>query len=378
MQTRTNAPRSRDSGYGLIILGMVFLLVLWGLLTIVSAQSGENSPMWLAARQLLFVSVGAVSMALAAAIPFPVHVRACRVYALLAIVSLLLLPLYGVRINGMRGWFSFGTFLVQPSEIIKPVFLLFLAAKASERGGSSWTRTVSVTVFSAALIVPIWLQPDFGTAMVYALTLGTLLILQGASWRHVLWCAAAVTGAGLLFVMYNPYAMRRLVGFVWPDADPGGSGWHIRQFQLAIAHGHWFGTKLGQAYWSNAYLPLPYNDSAYATMSETLGLVGTFPVLAFFALLCHSLLHDALREDLPQTSRFYLAGAAFMLAIQAMIHISVNVGLLPPTGLTLPFISYGGSSMVGSCLMIGMAFSARRAGRDFTYENSSRQAIPTV
>ena len=209
-----------------------------------------------------------------------------------------------------------------------------------------------------------------------ALTLGALLILRGVAWRHAAWCAAAVLAMGLLFVLTNPYAMRRLVGFLCPDADPTGSGWHIRQFQLAIAHGHWFGAKLGQAFWSNAYLPLAYNDSAYATMAETLGFSGTMPVPAFFVVLFYFLMYDAGREDLQAGARFYLAGAALMLAIQALIHISVNVGLLPPTGLTLPFISYGGSSMIGGCLIIGLALSARHAVRTPSCPKLSKRAVP--
>ena len=375
MLKQPKASRWSDSTCGMAIPGMVFLLVLWGLLTIVSAQSGATEPMGMAARQFLFAIIGAGVMAIAASIPFAVHVRARWGYALLAIGALVLLPVWGVRINGMQGWFSLGDFLLQPSEIAKPVFLLLLAVEAAKPGRPSRKNMGMMALLAAAVILPVWIQPDFGTAVVYMLTLGALLILQGADWRYVGWCAAVVSGMGVLFVLSNPYAMRRLVGFLCPDADPTGSGWHIRQFQLAIAHGHWFGAKLGQAFWSNAYLPLAYNDSAYATMAETLGLIGTLPVSAFFVLLFYFLMHEAGREDLQGEARFYLAGGALMLAIQALIHISVNVGLLPPTGLTLPFISYGGSSMIGGCLMIGIALSARRAERNTLDPKLSKRAV---
>ncbi len=368
--------RSLDEVRGMAIPGMVFLLVVWGLLTIISAQSGENEPVGMATRQFLFAGMGAVVMVVAAGIPFQLHIRARWIYALILLGALVALPFCGVRINGMKGWFSLGNFLIQPSELAKPVFLLLLSVEATKPGKTLRQVAGAMAVLAAAVIIPIWIQPDFGTVMVYVLTLGALLILRGVAWRHAAWCAAAVLAMGLLFVLTNPYAMRRLVGFLCPDADPTGSGWHIRQFQLAIAHGHWFGAKLGQAFWSNAYLPLAYNDSAYATMAETLGFIGTLPVPAFFVLLFYFLMYDAGREDLQAGARFYLAGAALMLAIQALIHISVNVGLLPPTGLTLPFISYGGSSMIGGCLIIGLALSARHAVRTPSCPKLSKRAVP--
>ena len=118
---------------------------------------------------------------------------------------------------------------------------------------------------------------------------------------------------------------------------------------------------MGRAFWSNEYLPLAYNDSAYAAMAETLGFAGCAAAMVMYAVLYILLLRHAMRQNLPENARLYLIGAASILAVQTLIHVGVNVGLLPPTGLTLPLISYGGSSLVGTMFMLGLAVSAARA-----------------
>ena len=171
--------------------------------------------------------------------------------------------------------------------------------------------------------------------------------------------AAAVAAVG--FVLTHPYAMRRLTGFLDPESDPLGSGWHVRQFELAVARGQIFGSKLGNALWSNAYLPLPYNDSAFATLMETLGLAGGTVVVLLFVFLVAVPARAALVRPLPDDARLFAMGAVALLALQTLVHISVNLCLLPPTGLTLPLISYGGSSFAGCGLLLGMMLSALKA-----------------
>ena len=170
--------------------------------------------------------------------------------------------------------------------------------------------------------------------------------------------AAFVTAA--CFVATHPYAWRRIIGFCNPGADPEGSGWHVRQFALAAARGHWFGSKLGGAIWSNAYLPLPYNDSAFATLLETLGLVGAALLLALYCGLLASLVALSRRPKLRPEAELFILGAAVLTALQLLLHVGVNLGLLPTTGLTLPLVSYGGSSLLGCCMLFGMAISAAR------------------
>lgn len=336
-----------------IIPALAFLIILWGLLTITASQSGGPQPLFLAGKQLCFAIPGGILMILAARLPFEKHCQWRLFYAMPALLLLLLLPLAGVRVNGMQGWYSIGGLFLQPSELGKGIWLLMIAC-----AGMRWKP---MTLWSLAWIIPILCQPDLGTAAVYVAGLLVLWYSGGGKLKTV----AAVLAAGLtavgIYIFSNAYAWKRLTAFWDPESDPEGGGWHIRQFQMAIAHGRWTGAKLGQTFWSNEYLPLAYNDSAYATMAETLGFSGCTAAMIMYIILYILLLHHALRPELEKTARMYLIGASSILAVQTLLHAGVNVGLLPPTGLTLPLISYGGSSLIGTLLMLGIAVSATRA-----------------
>ena len=308
-----------------LVLLMTFLIGGWGLLTIVSSQSHASEPFLLAGKQLMFLILGLAVMWGASKVPFRFYCRNAWLLMLAAFGLLLLLPLFGVRVNGMCGWFRLGGFHFQPTEPAKGIYLLTLVIAFSKLRSDN-LRFWGGALLTLVWLLPILLQPDFGTAALFV-------------WRH-------------------PYAWRRITGLFNPDLDPLGSGWHIRQFELAIARGGWFGSKLGGAVWSNAYLPLAYNDSAYATMAETLGWCGVLPVWIGFTVLIASLLVLAFRFGLAREARLYLLGAAALVGIQTLVHISVNLCLLPTTGLTLPLISYGGSSLFGCCLLLGIALSA--------------------
>ena len=343
----------------LLAVGATFLLGLWGVLTIASSQSTSPEPLYLVGRQFSFLLVAMVVLLAAWRVPFGFYRKNWPVLAAFCLLLLGLLPFLGVRINGMLGWFRFGEFQLQPSELAKGIFLLAMAVVFTRFRDSRWRFGIAALT-AAVWLAPILLQPDFGTGMIYLAAFAAIYFLAGGAWRTL----GELAGGGVLFaglfIWRNPYAWKRITGLFHPEADPFGSGWHIRQFELAIARGHYFGSKLGGAVWSNAYLPLSYNDSAFATMMETLGLIGSLPVLFFFAILIGSLSWLALRPGRSGDARLCLGGAAAMIGVQSLVHISVNLCLLPPTGLTLPLISYGGSSLVGTALLIGIALSASR------------------
>ncbi len=337
-----------------VIPALAFLIILWGILTITASQSVTDHPLALAGRQVLFGLIGLGLLLLTARIRFETHLRWRGIYAALVLILLFLLPVAGTRINGMRGWYLAGPVSIQPSELGKAFFLLALAGTAIRFRNFAW--------WGGLWIVPVLLQPDFGTAAVYGLSLLLIWLSCGGRWRDAALSAGGALMGGLLFLKLHPYAWKRLQAFWNPAEDPAGSGWHIRQFDLAIAHGHWTGAKLGQTFWSSEYLPLAYNDSTYAAMAETLGFAGTMMALVMYAALYILLLRQAMRKDLSGSARHYLAGASVMLAVQTLLHAGVNTGILPPTGLTLPLASYGGSSLVGTLIMLGMAVSAARSG----------------
>ncbi len=338
---------------------LIFLLGIWGLLNILSARSASDSVLALAGRQLVSFIIGMAVMTVAARIPFAFYRNRCWLLALLFFLSLVLLPLLGTRINGMCGWFRFGSFSLQPSEPAKAIFLLTLVACLTRFRGENM-RFLLAALAASLWMLPILFQPDFGTAAIYLGGFLMVIFLGGAAlWKLAL---LAIGGLGIAgaFLLRNPYAWKRLEVLFAADSDPLGSGWHFRQFELTVARGGFWGEKLGGAVWSNAYLPLAYNDSAYAAMSETLGFIGVLPVYAGFLFAVYLLLRIAARPELAADARLYILAAAALLAVQTLVHVSVNLMLLPPTGLTFPLISYGGSSLVGCCFLLGIAISAGR------------------
>jgi cell division protein FtsW len=153
------------------------------------------------------------------------------------------------------------------------------------------------------------------------------------------------------------YLLSRITGFLDPGADPFGSGWHILQFNYAVARGGLFGSGWGNCLWANSYLPLSYSDSSFAALAEALGFIGSAPVivgfglLAWFAFRISAVSHDPFKK-------LFISSMMFMIVIQALMHISVNTGMMPPTGITLPLFSYGGSSLLSTMIAAGMIISA--------------------
>ncbi len=340
-----------------LVCGTALLLGVTGVLTIASGSMWGQGVDVLFFKQVLFLFFGFIVMSAAAALPFGFWRRGALPLGIFGVLVLWLLPLFGIRVNGMCGWLNFGGFYLQPSELMKAPFLLVLSAIVVRRPPGSRRGFVEALAWTMLWVAPILLQPDFGTAAIYCATFAVLCFVTGGKLRHLAFplCAGAVAAAA--FVWRHPYAWRRIGAFIDPAGDPLGSAWHARQFELAIARGHIFGSKLGGAVWSGNYLPYAYNDSAFATLLETLGLAGGLLVVTLLTLLAASLWRLAVRAD-ADDKRVFITGAMLLIVIQSMVHIGVNLCLLPTTGLTMPFISYGGSSLTCCFWLAGIALSA--------------------
>lgn len=346
---------------GLIAL---FVIGLWGCLLIYAAGAMGSSPGFYAWKQMLWLAAGCLSFTVSAAIPFPVLLRHRNMLFKLSLAALILVLLFGERIRGMSGWFAFGSILLQPSEFAKPVFLLLLAAASGDRSAAGeGQRFLRQFFIAGAFCLLILAEPDFGSAALFYLGLLIVLWLQGTSPRFLIPAfLAAPAGAGL-FLYLKPYAFDRILSFLHPGSTAYRGTWHIRQFQYALAEGGWTGSDHGAALWSNAYLPLPHTDSLFASIVETSGLLGGLIVLLSFSAASFGMIVLARKERLIPEAALYVEGVAFLYLAQALLHISVNVVLLPPTGVTLPLLSYGGSSLCSTMIALGTAFSAIRSKR---------------
>ncbi|MBR2374465.1 MAG: FtsW/RodA/SpoVE family cell cycle protein [Lentisphaeria bacterium] len=342
---------------GTVIFAMV-LLSFFGLLTILSSQSEASAPYYLVMRQLISFAAAVLLMLLCSVLPFSFFRRNAMIFAGGFLLAVLILPFFGTRINGMCGWFRYGTFSLQPTEIAKAFFLLGLISviKNFKKEWSSFTAALGYTVlWSGAILI----QPDFGTAFIYIATFMLVIFISGIRWRWMAGMIMMAAAAIVCFIKSHPYAIKRLGAFLNPHES-----WHLQQLELAGARGGWFGSKLGQALWSNAYVPLPYNDSAYATLTETIGFAGAVLVLILFVILLAALSGMAVKRTLSENARLFIAGSVVLIGVQTLLHIGVNLSLLPPTGLTLPLISYGGSSLVGCGILLGIAMSASKEGNE--------------
>jgi cell division protein FtsW len=264
----------------------------------------------------------------------------------------------------MRGWFAislpgtgwFETIYLQPSELAKPIFALFLARLCLLRDDDTaptWRHFGLCAALAAPWFVAIALQPDFGTLLVYLGTFTIIYWLRGGPPRHLFAAGAILVPFAALLVTRVEYIRRRLEGFLDPAAHAQGSGWHIIQYKLTLASGGLAGQPVEDALWARNYLPLGHTDSVFATVGETLGFLGLLPILAGLGIwFAYGFYHSRRCDNVTATTT--IAAITCLIGIQALIHISVTVGLLPPTGVTLPFLSYGGSSLVSCCLAVGI------------------------
>ena len=209
-------------------------------------------------------------------------------------------------------------------------------------------------------ILPVILEPDFGTAIIYFAGFVIVYWIGGGKKRYL--AAIFIFGfiSSIIVILTNPYVLQRILGYLFPLSDPYGSGWHSMQFRYAMARGGLEGAGLGKAVWSNTYLPLSHTDSIFSSLAETLGFIGVLPVLIGFILLIYLTFTLALHSK----DRFvvlFSCSLVSLITFQAFLHIGVNVGLLPPTGVTLPLLSYGGSSLVTTMLGFGMLISAAKS-----------------
>lgn len=269
-------------------------------------------------------------------------------FCAMAVLALVLIT--GVKINGMKGWFSFYSVNLQPSDIFK-CFYIFYIANLYEK-----SQNKEKTFFIAGAVSTVWiglilLQPDYGTALIYGLIFAVISFLAGVKWYILALLPMCAVTSLAVFVGHKKYGFDRLYNFFAANADISSGAWHWKQFQLTIARGGFFGSKTDGAFWSSNYLPFAYNDSAYAALHELTGFTGAFLLLLLYFVLLAIFFN---RGNKLQSGRLFVLSGAFALMVQTLLHCSVNTALLPTTGLTMPLISYGGSSLLGFFLLFGM------------------------
>ena len=348
------------------LIGTVAALLLVGLIMVASASIGVSeretgNAFFYFQRQLIYVGLGLVAALLAIAIPTSVWEKH-SIYLLggaFVLLVLVLVPGLGHEVNGSRRWVRLGIMNFQVSELARVMLLTYIASYAVRRSDelcSSFKGFMKPVAVLGAAAVLLLAEPDFGAATVLMATGLAVLFLAGVRLHHLLVpVLVAVAGMALLAVT-SSYRMRRLTAFRNPWEDPFDSGFQLVQSLIAIGRGEWFGVGLGSSVQKLFYLPEAHTDFVFAVLAEEFGFVGVVAVVGLFALLVGRALDISRKAaDAGLTFQSYLAASiGIWVGLQAFVNIGVNMGLLPTKGLTLPLLSYGGSSMLVTLGVLGV------------------------
>ena len=348
------------------ITGAVAALLLVGLVMVASASIGiadreSGAPFAYFERQLIYVGLGLVAALLAVAIPTRIWEQ-YSIYLLggaFLLLLLVLVPGIGHEVNGSRRWVRLGFMNFQVSELARVMLLTYVASYAVRRAEElssdfkGFMKPVGVLAAAAVLLL---LEPDFGAATVLMATGLAVLFIAGARLHHL--AVPIVVGIGAMgaLAVTSSYRMRRLIAFRNPWEDPFDSGFQLVQSLIAIGRGEWFGVGLGASVQKLFYLPEAHTDFVFAVLAEEFGFVGVVVVVGLFAVLVgRALAISRNAAEAGLTFQSYLAAAIrTWLGLQAFVNIGVNMGLLPTKGLTLPLLSYGGSSMLVTLGWLGV------------------------
>jgi cell division protein FtsW len=356
----------------LILIIVTLTLLAVGLTMVYSASAvwaeyKFNDSFFFAKRQMLFAAVGIAAMFFIMNIDYWTWRTWAKVIIIICFVLLIivLIPGIGNERNGSRSWIGVGAFSIQPSEFMKLAMISFLAKFLSEKQKliTSFKKglmpSLGLVFLAFGLIM---LQPDLGTGTVMVGTCIVMIFIAGARIRHFVFLGLIGLSGFVGLVLSAPYRMKRITSFLDPWEDPLGSGFQIIQSLYAIGPGGLFGLGLGQSRQKFFYLPEPQTDFIFAILSEELGFIGGSFVILLFALLLWRGVRIALGA--PDLYGSFLAvGIVAMVAIQVMINIGVVTGLMPVTGITLPFLSYGGSSLTLMLMAIGVLLNISRYSR---------------
>lgn len=359
--------KERGADWKLIIV--IYVLVAIGILMVYSASSIWASyrfadAFYFGKRQFLFAAVGLIAMYGVSWIPY----HTWRIYSkhilliCILLLGLVLVPGVGLVRGGARSWIGVGAFSIQPAEFIKLALLIFLADRVALRQKD----IVSLTKGFGPLLLLIFfcfglimLQPDLGTGVILVCSCFILLFISGAQIKHFAFLAllgiAGLTG----LIASAPYRISRITAFINPWDDPLGDGFQIIQSLYAIGPGGLFGLGFGNSLQKYFYLPEPHNDFIFSIIAEELGFIGATIILGLFFYLLWKGVQIGLNA--PDKFGSLLAiGIVIQISLQVFINISVVIGLIPVTGITLPFLSYGGSSLTLTLAAMGVVLNISR------------------
>jgi cell division protein FtsW len=361
--------RSSAAEYDESVVWTALVLLTFGLVMVYSASIAtaesarftNGQATWYLVRHAAFAGAAVVLAAIAFQVPMRAWQRAAPwlFVAGVALLALVVVPGIGREVNGARRWLPLGPVNLQPSELMKVAVVLYAADYTVRKHALMHSFRAGLAPMLGVMLVVGWLllrEPDFGAFVVIcAIAMGTLF-LGGMNGKWFAALAALAAAGFAVLVVSSPYRVQRIFGFMDPWSDAFGRGYQLSHSLIAFGRGEWFGVGLGGSVEKLHYLPEAHTDFLLAVVGEELGFVGVAVVVGLFAWLCLRAFAIGRRAALLERpfGALVAQGIAVWLGVQAFINMGVNLGVLPTKGLTLPFMSFGGSALVASCVALAI------------------------
>ena len=358
--------------FDLLLFITIITISLFGIIMIYSAsyiwaEYKFNDPFKFVKHQVLFFIIGIIMMLITSKIPYKVYFEKANTLLLISIILLILviIPGIGTVRNGSRSWFGIGSFGIQPSEFAKLTLIIFTSKYLTKNEKNlKYIKKGVLPILGIVILVfgLIMLQPDFGTGMIILVSIIGLLFVSGVDFKFFIRLGLIGVVGIVLLIAIAPYRLERILSFLNPWSDPLGSGFQIIQSLYAIGPGGLFGQGFMNSRQKHFYLPEPQTDFIFSIISEEFGFLGILIVATLFTIIIFKGFKIAQNSG-DKFAKFLAFGITFGLAFQAILNLMVVVGLIPVTGVTLPFLSYGGSSLLITLISMGVLLNISRYQR---------------
>lgn len=358
--------------FDLLLFITIITISLFGIIMIYSAsyiwaEYKFNDPFKFVKHQGLFFIIGIIMMLITSKIPYKVYFEKANTLLLISIILLILviIPGIGTVRNGSRSWFGIGSFGIQPSEFAKLTLIIFTSKYLTKNEKNlKYIKKGVLPILGIVILVfgLIMLQPDFGTGMIILVSIIGLLFVSGVDFKFFIRLGLIGVVGIVLLIAIAPYRLERILSFLNPWSDPLGSGFQIIQSLYAIGPGGLFGQGFMNSRQKHFYLPEPQTDFIFSIISEEFGFLGILIVATLFTIIIFKGFKIAQNSG-DKFAKFLAFGITFVLAFQAILNLMVVVGLIPVTGVTLPFLSYGGSSLLITLISMGVLLNISRYQR---------------
>ncbi len=375
--SRLNRQITTDNGQVFIytITVMAFGLIMLSSSSLEIADRLFGQPYYYLIRQITYLLIGMTLSWVVFQINFDFLMKISTQLVVAGLLLLFVVLFVGKEVNGSTRWLSFAGINIQVSEMFKLLLILYLSSyivRKEEKIKNEITGLLPPMIIISAASILLLLEPDFGASFVIVSTSLAMFFVAGVRIKYFAAVVMAALVALISLVVLSPYRFQRLISFLDPWSDPFNSGFQLSQALIAIGRGELTGVGLGSSIQKMFYLPEAHTDFVYSVIGEEIGLIGTVGLLAVFIYIVIQILNIGNRAEVlgRKSEAFFCYGYGFWLGIQVLINIGVNIGVLPTKGLTLPFISYGGSSLI--VFMLGLAlvykvYSNNKIGQSGVY-----------